>query len=155
MIVGKSRWIPIFGIAVWALLASQHFFYAVGLGDAQRALDGPAYAQVRHAIDDVMRRNLPGLYVATLVSTIVLILRGGPGRAWFVVALLGLLVDATVMLTFSVPINETIRAWTASAPPADWEVHRTAWLEVLRWRQIAIASGFLALLLGAVREPQD
>src|SRR5690606_25776046 len=97
-VVVNGRWIPIVGVVLWALLASQHLFYAVGLGDAQRALGGPAYVELRNAIDDVMRRNLPFVYVATLVWTVLLIVRGGPGRFWFVVALAGLLGDAAVML---------------------------------------------------------
>lgn len=147
----SGRWIPIVGVVLWVLLVSQHAFYAVGLGDAQRALEGPAYVELRNAIDDVMRRNLPLVYVATLVWTIVLLARGGPGRIWFAVALLGLLGDAGVMLARSVPINEVIQTWSATAPPADWEIHRAAWFEVFRWRQIAIAIGFMGLLLGTVR----
>ena len=147
----NGRWIPIVGVVLWAVLASQHLFYAVGLGDAQRALGGPAYVELRNAIDDVMRRNLPLVYVATLVWTVLLIVRGGPGRVWFVVALAGLLGDAAVMLTRSVPINELMQPWTVAAPPADWETHRAAWLEVFRWRQICVGIGFLGLLIGAVR----
>jgi hypothetical protein len=98
-----------------------------------------------------MRRNLPFVYVATLVWTVLLIVRGGPGRIWFVVALAGLLGDAAVMLTRSVPINELMHTWTAAALPADWEVHRAAWLEVFLWRQICVGIGFLGLLIGAVR----
>ena len=147
----NGRWIPIVGVVLWAVLASQHLFYAVGLGDAQRALGGPAYVELRNAIDDVMRRNLPFVYVATLVWTVLLIVRGGPGRVWFVVALAGLLGDAAVMLTRSVPINELMHTWTVAAPPADWETHRAAWLEVFRWRQICVGIGFLGLLIGAVR----
>ena len=47
-----NRWIPIVGIVLWALLASQHFFYAVGRGAAQRAIGGPAYD-----ITDTIRRR--------------------------------------------------------------------------------------------------
>jgi len=147
----NGRWIPIVGVVLWAVLASQHLFYAVGLGDAQRALAGPAYVELRNAIDDVMRRNLPLVYVATLVWTVVLIARGGPGRVWFVLALAGLLGDAGVMLARSMPINELMHTWSVAALPADWEVHRAAWLEVFRWRQICVWLGFLALLIGAVR----
>lgn len=147
----SGRWVPIVGVLLWAVLASQHLFYAVGLGDAQRALGGPAYVELRNAIDDVMRRNLPFVYVTTLVWTVLLIVRGGPGRVWFVLALAGLLGDAGVMLTRSVPINELMHTWSVAALPADWEVHRAAWLEVFRWRQICIGIGFLCLLIGAVR----
>jgi len=111
----NGRWIPIVGVVLWAVLASQHLFYAVGLGDAQRALAGPAYVELRNAIDDVMRRNLPLVYVATLVWTVVLIARGGPGRVWFVLALAGLLGDAGVMLARSMPINELMH--TGRWPP--------------------------------------
>jgi len=150
-VVVSRRWISIVGVVLWVLLVSQHAFYAVGLGDAQRALTGPAYVELRNAIDVVMRRNLPLVYVATLVWTIVLVARGGPGRIWFVVALVGLLADAGIMLSGSVPINELMQTWSPANLPADWEVHRAAWLDVFRWRQIAVAIGLIGMLLGTVR----
>jgi hypothetical protein len=147
----SGRWMVLVGVVLWALLVSQHLFYAIGLGDAQRALGGPAYVELRNAIDDAMRRSLPVLYVATLVWTVVLIVRGGPSRVWYGVALLGLLADAGVMVTRMLPINELFHTWSAASLPADWQVHREAWLEAFRWRQIALTIGFLSLLFGAVR----
>lgn len=147
----SGRWPLIVGIVLWALLASQHLFYAVGLGDTQRALGASAYIELRNAIDVVMRQRLPVLYVATLAWTIFLVVRGGPGRVAFALAIVALLADVGLMLLGSVPINELMQSWSPAAPPADWQVHRAAWLDVFRWRQIAVAIGFLSMLFGAVR----
>lgn len=138
----SGQWIVVVGVVLWSLLASQHLFYALGLGTAQRALGGPAYVELRNAIDDAMRRSLPPLYVATLVWTILLIVRGGPSRAFYVVALPGLLGDVGVMATRSLPLNERFHTWSPASPPADWHVHRDAWLDAFRWRQIALSIGF-------------
>lgn len=147
----SNRWIPIVGIVLWALLASQHFFYAVGLGAAQRAIGGPAYVELRNAIDDVMRRNLPVVYGATLLWTILLVVRGGPGRVAFAVALAALLADVAVMALGNMPLNALMHTWSPDALPADWQVHRAAWLDAFRWRQIAVGIGFVSILIGAVR----
>lgn len=146
-----SRLIPIVGIVLWALLASQHFFYAVGLGAAQRALGGPAYVELRNAIDDVMRGSLPIVYGATLLWTILLVWRGGPGRIAYTVALVALFADVAVMALGNMPINALMHTWTPDALPADWQTHRAAWLDAFRWRQIAAGIGFVSVVVGAVR----
>lgn len=148
----RDRWLEFVAVCLWALLASQHAFYAVGLGAAQSALGAAAYIELRNAIDEVMRQRLPVLYLATLAWTILLVARRrGPARAAFAVALVALLADVGLTLVGNVPINALMQTWTPAAPPADWEVHRAAWLSVFSWRQIAAATGFLATLIGALR----
>lgn len=135
-------------VVLYGLVASQHAFYAIGLGAVQRRLGAPAYVELRNALDDVLRKTLPAVYVATLVATVLsLLLAGG---LWIATALAALLVEAWLMLRRSVQINERIQTWTPEHYPADWETHRLAWLRVFRQRQIAVAVGFLSLLLGAL-----
>jgi hypothetical protein len=146
-----GRGLAIVGILLWALLASQHAFYAVGLEATQRALGGPAYVELRQQIDLVLRWTLPAVYVATLAWTILLLVRGDFGRIALAVALAALLVELALTFTGNVPINELMHTWSAGAPPAEWQAQRDAWLEVFRWRQIVVGAGFVSFLIGVVR----
>lgn len=144
-------WLWLANVVLWMLLASQHAFYALGMAAAQRALSAPAYVELRNAIDDVLKRSLPPLYVATLVATVLAVLAAaGPGRRMAVLALGALLVEAWLMLRRSVPINARMQTWSPAAPPDDWQRTRAEWLAVFRERQIAVAIGALATVLGAL-----
>jgi hypothetical protein len=142
-------------LALYAVVASQPIFYAVALSDTTAALQAPAYVEVRNAVNTVMKRRLPALYVLTLVAcltVLVLALRSGERLVAITsgVALLALFVDAGFMLAVNVPINTAIESWTPTNYPADWQVHRARWAAALAWRQLATISGFASLLVGAV-----
>jgi hypothetical protein len=144
-------WLWFANVTTFAIVASQHAFYAVGLGRTQRALGASAYVELRNAIDDVLRKTLAPIYLATLVCTVLsVIVHGGAARGFAVLALAALLVEAWLMLKRSVPINASMQGWTPDAPPADWQDTRAEWLAVFARRQVAVAIGFMATLLGAL-----
>lgn len=146
---GEALWFA--NVVTFGLVASQHAFYAVGLGETQRRLGASAYVELRNRIDDVMRHRLPPIYLATLVCTVLsVLLASGTARRWAFVALAALCAEAWLMLKRSVPINDRMQGWTPDAVPAGWEETRTEWLAVFRQRQIAVAIGFTATLLGAL-----
>jgi hypothetical protein len=138
-------------VLTYGLVASQHAFYAIGLGRTQRALSASAYVELRNAIDHVLRRTLPPVYLATLACIVlsVVLARGG-ARVCAVIALAALGAEAWLMLKRSVPLNDRMQTWTADTIPADWHDTRAAWLAVFTRRQIAVAIGFVATLLGAL-----
>ncbi|MEW6268538.1 MAG: hypothetical protein AB1689_04480 [Thermodesulfobacteriota bacterium] len=140
-------WLAFVNVTLYAMVASQHAFYALGMEAAQRSLGAPAYVELRNALDTVLQRSLPVLYGATLLVTL-LSLAFGDARATAALALAGLVGDAWFMLKDDVPINERIRTWTPADYPADWSTYRSAWLAAFRKRQLAIAAGFLSLVLG-------
>lgn len=144
-------WLAFASVATFGLVASQHAFYAIGLGRTQRALSASAYVELRNAIDHVLRRTLPPIYLATLVCVVLsVLLAEGAARAWAVLALAALCAEAWLMLKRSVPLNDRMQHWTPDSVPVEWQATRTAWLAVFTRRQIAVAIGFTATLLGAL-----
>lgn len=143
------RWLILTNILLYAAVASQHLFYLLGLESAQRRLSGPAYLELRHAIDAALRRSLPALYGATIVVT-MLTLMLGPAPWPTAVALAALLAEIWLIAKRSEPINTIFRAWSADALPDDWADYRSAWLRALHQRQVAVAVGFAGLVFGAI-----
>jgi hypothetical protein len=145
-------------LVLYAVVASQPLFYFVALGPAQRRLTAPAYIELRQALNPLMVRRMPGLYLATLAAlslTLFLAWRSGQGRlVWPTFsALVLLVVDAFLMTRSSVPINKFIDSWTPERHPADWELHRDRWFVIFRYRQAALLTGLFGLLSGAVLRP--
>lgn len=144
-------WLWFATVLTYGLVASQHAFYAIGLGRTQQALTASAYVELRNAIDHVLRRRLPPIYLATLGCVVLSVLLGhGAARVWAAIALAALGAEAWLMLKRSVPLNDRMQTWTAETIPADWHDTRAAWLAVFTRRQIAVAIGFVATLLGAL-----
>jgi hypothetical protein len=144
-------WLWFANVTTFAVVASQHAFYAVGLGRTQCALGASAYVELRNAIDDVLRKSLPPVYLATLACAVLsVIVHDGAARGFAVLALAALGVEAWLMLKRSVPINARMQTWTPDAVPADWQETRSEWLAVFAQRQVAVAIGFTATLLGAL-----
>ncbi len=149
------EWAAFVNLFLYALVASQPLFYAVALSHASRVLSAPAYIELRNAINAVMKRRVPMLYLGTLVSCIgVLGASFGAGDRWMAktsaVALAALVGDAVLMLRVNVPINGVIETWTTTRYPADWETYRTRWMAVFAVRQILLGAGFVSLLAGVV-----
>jgi hypothetical protein len=142
-------WLAFVNVALYALVVSQHAFYALGMERAQAVLAGPAYVELRNALDTALRRSLPVLYPATLLVTVLSLLFGN-ARVTTAVALAGLLVDAWFMLRINAPINALIQTWTPERHPPDWQSRRAAWISAFHRRQIAVAVGFASLLLGVL-----
>ena len=140
---------------MFAIVVSQPLFYAVALSHASRALSAPAYIELRNAINAVMKRRVPVLYLGTLATMLgVLAASLLDGERWMAatsaVALATLLADAALMVRENVPINGVIETWTPTRYPADWETYRTRWMAIFAVRQLLLGVGFASLLAGAV-----
>lgn len=142
-------------LVFFAIVVSQPVFYAVALGHASRGLSAPAYIELRNAINAVMKRRVPVMYLGALATCLsVLVLSFLDGDRWTAmtsaVALAALIVDATLMVRENVPINGVIETWTPTQYPADWETYRTRWMAIFAARQVLLVIGFVSLLIGAV-----
>jgi hypothetical protein len=142
-------------LVLYAVVASQPLFYLVALGPAQRRLSAPAYIELRQALNPLMVRRVPVLYLATLAALAVTFVLAWRSDEIFLVgpaftALVLLVVDAVLMTRSSVPINTFIDSWTPAKHPADWELHRDRWFVIFRFRQSALCAGLFGLLFGAV-----
>ena len=142
-------------LAFFATVVSQPLFYAVALGHASRALSAPAYIELRNAINAVMKRRVPVMYLGALATCLsVLVLSFLDGDRWkamtSALALAALIADAALMVRENVPINGVIETWTPMQYPADWETYRTRWMAIFAVRQVLLVIGFVSLLIGAV-----
>ncbi len=142
-------------LVLFAVVASQPLFYAVALSHASRALSAPAFIELRNAINAVMKRRVPAVYLGTLATCVgVLTLSLLAGELWMAatsgVALAALVGDTALMLRENVPINGVIETWTPTQYPADWETYRTRWMAIFAVRQVLLVVGFVSLLAGAV-----
>ena len=149
------EWATLVNLLVFALVASQPLFYAVALSHASRVLSAPAYIELRNAINPVMKRRVPVMYLGALASGIgVWVSSVLAGERWMAatsaVALAALVGDAVLMLRENVPINGVIETWTPTRYPADWETYRTRWMAIFAVRQLLLGAGFVSLLAGAV-----
>jgi hypothetical protein len=145
-------------LVLYAIVASQPLFYFLSLGPAQRRLSAPAYIELRQALNPLMVRRVPVLYLGTLAALVLTILLSWRSPASLVAgpattALILLVVDAFLMARSSVPINTFIDSWTPEKHPADWELHRDRWFAIFRYRQAALLTGLFGLLSGAVLRP--
>jgi hypothetical protein len=141
-------------LAAYSVVASQPLFYLVAMSRAQRALSAAAYIELRQAVNPVMGKRVPPIYLAALLSLVALAvfaLRAGDGlRSGAAgVALACLVVDLILMTRVSVPINAAIDAWTAADHPADWQKYRERWFGIFAYREAALLVGFASLLVGA------
>jgi len=142
-------------LVFFATVVSQPLFYAIALGHASRALSAPAYIELRNAINAVMKRRVPVVYLGALTACLsVLVLSALDGDPWMAmtsaVALAALIADAALMVRENVPINGVIETWTPMQYPADWETYRTRWMAIFAVRRVLLVIGFVSLLIGAV-----
>jgi ABC-type iron transport system FetAB permease component len=142
-------------LAVFSFVVSQPFFFLVALGRASETLSASAYIELRQRINAVMNRKLPLLYGAALVSALVLlglaIARGERLVAAATgVAIAGLVADTVLAVRRNVPLNGLMDGWTASDPPADWELHRARWAQAFALRQVVLSVAWAVLLAGAL-----
>ena len=141
-------------LLAYSTVASQPLFYIVALTNAQRALSGSAYVELRQRINAVMTRRVPLIYLTTLVTSMVLLALSWRARGWNVlitaaIALLCLVADTVLMMRENVPINGVIDRWSTTEYPDDWEAYRSRWFSIFGYRQVILLVGFASLIFGA------
>lgn len=142
-------------LAAFSIVVSQPLFYLLALTEAQRGLSAAAYVELRQGLNRVMNRRLSVVYIAALVTSIVLLglaYTAGSGLVLgtTALALLGLIADVAYMMRENVPINRVMDGWSPSDCPPDWHTYRDRWLGLFAYRQALLVVAFGSLLLGAV-----
>ncbi len=150
-----NRMAMFLNLLAYSAVVGQPLFYLLALTQAQRALSGSAYVELRQRINAVMSRRVPLIYLTTLVtssSLLALSWRAGDRMVLTttLLAFVCLVVDVVLMMRENVPINTVIDRWSPIDPPEDWHAYREKWFAIFGYRQIILLVGFIGLLFGAV-----
>lgn len=142
-------------LTLYAVIASQSFMYILALKPATLGLDANGYINLRKLIDAAMMANLKYVMYAALAANLLLVafLMKTPGSLLFILAafsLLMLVVDILVAVKGNVPINAIINTWSADNYPTNWTEYRDRWLQLFQYRQVAVITGFISLVIGVV-----
>jgi hypothetical protein len=122
-----------------------------------RSLDtlvAPVFLTVVHRMDKNLGRSMTILYPVTLVAIVtmpILSYRCTAAAFWLVAAGLAMFVIALVVTTaIEVPIVATIRDWTETSMPGDWQALRDRWVRFHLLRVIPGILGVSLLTAGAL-----
>jgi hypothetical protein len=142
-------------LVLFATVVSQPLFYWMALGRATRQLSAPAYVELRQQVNLAIKQRLTRLYIATLLSLLVLIVTAFIERGWSLamgawIALLALVMDVVLAKRLNVPINTRMDAWSLGQIPEDWQDQRVLWDAALGTRRIVLLLGFASLTLAIV-----
>lgn len=142
-------------LLAYSVIASQAFMYMLALKDVQLNLQGSTYTIIRQLIDTFMRNNLKYVIYAALLSNLLLMLSEikTPGSLQFItasIAFIALVIDVVLTLKGNLPINNIINTWSADTYPSNWMQYRDQWFVIFGYRQLAVISGFVSLLIGTV-----
>ena len=66
------------------------------------------------------------------------------------ISFLALIIDILIAIKGNIQMNAIIRTWSVTDYPGNWTEYRIQWLSLFQYRQIAILSGFVVLVIGAV-----
>jgi hypothetical protein len=140
------EWILVF---FTGLLAGEELVVRYGVHPALSSLDGLTHLRARQALIRPLMVYVPVMLLLVTVSTVLALVLAGNGWHWGgAVALLGFMAA-----TFggTVPINQRVNDWDATAPPADWHavIDRWARVDVLR-SSLAVVTFALQVVAAAV-----
>jgi hypothetical protein len=142
-------------LLAYSIIVSQSFMYLLSLKQVQLNLDADAYTALRKLTDTSMRGSLTYVVYAALLASLALVIVTikNPGGVVFitaVIAFIALVIDTVLTLKGNLPINDVINTWSAGHIPANWMEYRTKWFEIFQYRQMAVITGFVSLLVGVV-----
>jgi uncharacterized membrane protein len=142
-------------ILATGLLAGLLFEFWFFTAPALATLPAPAFIQVTQAIDRQFLVPIPFLYIAVIVTGLIvlLLLLIVRQRTPALLALAAVAVVASVLATVStllinVPINvEVINHWSAQNPPAHWAAVRDRWDQANAFRTAMVILAFVCQIL--------
>ena len=130
-------------------MAGFFFAFAVDVAPAMAQLDGTGYITTQQWINKVVRNAVFGAaYFGSalwpFLAAVTAAWAGQRPRAalWLLIALVYFGAVFWLTRTVNVPINNTVAAWQAAVPPADWALLRDRWNEANLWRTLAALACF-------------
>jgi hypothetical protein len=139
----------------YAILASQSFMYLLSLKAVQLKLDAKSYITLRKYMDQAMNVRLRYALYGTLAFNVLLVAASAtnPSSIIFITALLALVTlvaDILLALKGNIPLNKLINTWSTDRYPENWTDVRAQWLAIFQYRQVALITGLVSLVIGAV-----
>jgi uncharacterized membrane protein len=110
----------------------------------------PAASALARVLGTVMPFWYPLVLVLTLAEAIIEWHQSGHLPIWFATSAILWMLASVYSLTSLVPINNRIKSWENSAPPADWKTYRHRWDLLHRWRVVLLTIAFAFLIVGFI-----
>ncbi|MGJ4748186.1 anthrone oxygenase family protein [Leptospira sp. SA-E8] len=133
------------------LLAGEEFIVCYGLRLPLRFLDAEPQTILRHSLIRRLRIVVPIIFLATILSTLSLLLISPESfHVWRFVGLAAIIVWILATFFGTVPINKRVLTWSPTALPENWRqiVRRWENLDIVRcWAAIA---AFLSFLIASI-----
>jgi uncharacterized membrane protein len=108
----------------------------------------PAASAIAHVLGTVMPFWYNLTFLLTLAEVVIRWHQSGRLPIWIATSD-GLWMLASVYsLIALVPINNRIKSWEKSTPPADWKTYRSRWDMHHRWRVVLLTIAFAFLIVG-------
>jgi len=145
MTVGEV--VGVISVLFAGLLAGEEFVIRYGVRGPLASLDDQSHIRFRQALIYKLRILVPAIYVLTLLSAVAVTVLDGTngGMAFRGVAIAALVAWIGATLRGTVPINEAVLEWSASAPPVTWRAQVDRWERLNTLRTWAAVIAFISL----------
>ncbi|MES2811010.1 MAG: hypothetical protein V4670_00935 [Bacteroidota bacterium] len=115
-------------------------------------ISGATFIEMHRPIDLVMRKVGPIMFTFIVSLKIILatlfFVEKSKNKGWLIIAaLIFLLCDTYIALTYNRPLNDLFLSWTPSTIPINWALLRHEWLNYHLYRNIFKTLGIISILL--------
>ena len=115
-------------------------------------ITGATFIEIHRPIDLIMRKVGSILFTFIVVLKVILaslfFVEKSKEKSWLILAALVFLIcDTYIALTYNRPLNDLFLTWTPSTLPDNWATLRDEWLDYHLYRNIIKTLGIIAILL--------
>ncbi len=137
------------GLMVGCELAIAAFIHPT-LDKLPDAVHQPAASAIARVLGTVMPFWYNLTFLLALVEVVIRWRQTGHLPIWFATSALLWMLASVYSLIALVPVNNRIKSWENSTPPADWKTYRRKWDIHHRWRTVLLTIAFAFLIVGVV-----
>jgi hypothetical protein len=150
-----TKIILLFTVLAYSVIVGQSYMYIIALKNVQNSMQAGSYIELRKLLDSSFRANFKYAVYSALFANLLLVISTikTAGSLLFItaaIAFVALIADVLLMMKGNMPINNLINTWTMDNFPSNWADYRTKWLRIFFYREIAMITGFISLVTGAV-----
>ena len=137
--------INLIAIIITSLSMSVHFGTWLTERPMRRTQSGPLFVEVHQGRDEIAAKVMPFLGNAAIIFIAIGVFFNYSDILRFILSLAALIfviLDMVVTLTFNVPINKKVQSWKVDSPPPEWKELRDRWERFHTIRTFLIVTGF-------------